>query len=1110
MAFTSSKHILKALDLNFSILSQPKLLAYYQLRVPELIAPYIYYLTCIMSVENNHAIKGTWRTYTPSNGLAALKCEHLLEDRQGYLWIATCTGGISRFDGEEFTTFTIHDGLCGIQVYSVIEDRQGRIWCGTFDGGLCWFDGHRFHWVDTHDPHSNNAITFMAEDRQGRLWCAGPTLIGYLEGDRFHNLFADVQRDCDLSDQFPSTEYFGIAEDGAGDLWFGGNSRLGLLRYDGARFHHVIPETHGAPTRFFPVYADTDGTVWVGGSRLWRIADGALQPQSLELTGTHNIRKIQGDHRGRIWLCTLGNGVYCLDGVSQVGLAPGDAIPAATEAQHFTRADGLAFDVVNGMLEDREGLLWFATWGGGLSCYDPHSIRRYPQPQKPSSRRSPQVPTGYQVSNDLQTSAFALYQGRLVDMANTPSNADHWYAIHQDSQHQLWLGTEAGLCRYRDGSFVAADTRLARGPVHTISSHRSGGLLLGILNAEQQLQLAHWDNKQTTILHTLEQSAPQQQHISAICQTADGDIWFGINVLADHGPCHGLFRRNDAGLQHYTIADGLPDNRIADVLVDSDGVLWIATLGGLCRYDGRDFTPFTTEDGLPNNHIRCLHCDGAGHLWLGTESGVIRHQDGAFQPVLPQHIGATRKIASDADSSLWFGTAQGRVNYRPKTVPPRMRIDKIVADQTYAGTTAERILTAAQQVTVEYRGMSMRSLPQHLLYIWRLVGRDEAWQPPTRQRQTIFRNLPPGDYTFQVRAIDGDFNYSEPAQIQFTVQPDPLVQGLHQALNQTDPNHQFTGESETLQWVNSQLATVAKTEISVLILGETGTGKGLAARVLHALSQRPGAFIQVNCGAIPQGLVESELFGHEKGAFTGADARQLGKFELAKGGTLFLDEIGDMPLEMQRVLLQVLQERTFHRVGGRTPLHSEARIIAATNRDLAKEVGEGLFREDLYYRLGAFEIRVPPLRQRREDIPQLVAHFATVFAHHLHRPVPTVDPAALEKLCAYDWPGNVRELEHMVQRAVLLCQQDTIRAKDLADLAPSRPTVPETDASTPVNALTWLAQQPTQGEDLLDSAEELLIKAALAQTGGNKSEAAKLLGTGRKRIERRAKKYDIS
>ena len=584
---------------------------------------------------------------------------------------------------------------------------------------------------------------------------------------------------------------------------------MGLLRYDGNKFQRITPETQGESTRFFPVHSDAEHTVWVGGdhNQLWRVIDGELHPQPLDLSGTKNIRKIQGDRQGRIWLCTLGNGAYCLDG---------------DQLQHFTRDDGLAFDVVNGMLEDREGLLWFATWGGGLSSYDPYSIQSYPQNHAISPRRpSSQTPMGYKFSDDLQTRAFAIYDDQLIDVPAAVSDAAQCYALHEDTQRQLWLGTENGLYQYQNDIFVSVGTEsgLAGAPLHAIRQTRSGGLLLGQYGPNQQLQLMHWDGKTVEILHTLEQTSPRHQYISAIRETAHGDIWFGANMFADHGLCHGLYRLDDSIQQHYTLADGLPDNRIADLLEDGAGGLWIATLGGLSRFDGREFATFTTEQGLPNNHIRCLHIDAKGQLWMGSESGVIRYRDGYFQPVLPQHIGATRKIVSAPNGSLWFGTEQSLINYTPQATPPRVRIEQLVADQTYTDSTTERIITTAQQITIEYRGICQRSLPQHLLYAHKLLGIDSDWQPLTRQRQAIYRNLLPGDYTFQVRALYCNFNESTPAEIHFSVQPDPLVQGLHQALNQSGHNSQFTGHSTALQWVNSQLATVATTDLSVLILG---------------------------------------------------------------------------------------------------------------------------------------------------------------------------------------------------------------------------------------------------------------------------------------------------
>jgi formate hydrogenlyase transcriptional activator len=254
-----------------------------------------------------------------------------------------------------------------------------------------------------------------------------------------------------------------------------------------------------------------------------------------------------------------------------------------------------------------------------------------------------------------------------------------------------------------------------------------------------------------------------------------------------------------------------------------------------------------------------------------------------------------------------------------------------------------------------------------------------------------------------------------------------------EALSQTAVVGDFVGRSKALHQVQAQLAEVAPTHLTVLILGETGTGKGLAARSLHDLSTRhSNPIIQVKCGALPRDLVESELFGHERGAFTGAVSRKLGKVELAQGGTLFLDEIGDMPLDAQVKLLRLLEEKIFERVGGTETMKADARVVAATNRDLQQMVSAGTFREDLYFRLRIFPIQLPPLRERIEDIPLLARYAAKDFALHLNRPVPDFSPVALAHLQSYAWPGNVRELEHFVQRAVLMCKNNFIDAEDIA------------------------------------------------------------------------------
>jgi DNA-binding NtrC family response regulator len=245
---------------------------------------------------------------------------------------------------------------------------------------------------------------------------------------------------------------------------------------------------------------------------------------------------------------------------------------------------------------------------------------------------------------------------------------------------------------------------------------------------------------------------------------------------------------------------------------------------------------------------------------------------------------------------------------------------------------------------------------------------------------------------------------------------------------------EIVGRSTALQRVLRQVEQVATTDATVLLLGETGTGKELFARALHHLGPRKSRpLVKVNCGALPSNLIESELFGHEKGAFTGAIARSTGRFELADKGTLFLDEIGDLPLELQSKLLRVLQEGEFERLGNPRTLRVDVRIIAATNRDLRKAVQEGKFREDLYYRLNVFPITVPPLRERPDDIPLLARHFVARFARRMGKPLDTIPQRTMAALQQYAWPGNIRELENIIERAVILSPGNTLQLDDLLD-----------------------------------------------------------------------------
>ncbi|HEU0199258.1 MAG TPA: sigma-54 dependent transcriptional regulator [Burkholderiaceae bacterium] len=307
------------------------------------------------------------------------------------------------------------------------------------------------------------------------------------------------------------------------------------------------------------------------------------------------------------------------------------------------------------------------------------------------------------------------------------------------------------------------------------------------------------------------------------------------------------------------------------------------------------------------------------------------------------------------------------------------------------------------------------------------------------------------------------------------------------------------GESAALQHVREQIAQVAPTDSTVLIQGETGTGKELVARAIHAASERhERPLITVNCAALPRELVESELFGHEKGAFTGAAQQRRGRFELADGGTLFLDELGELPLEAQAKLLRALQERTFERVGGTRSLRTDVRVIAATNRDLSAQIAAGRFRSDLYYRLNVFPIVLPPLRERRDDIARLIGHFARKTARRLGRDFTGVSRAFIERASAYDWPGNIRELENLVERALIMSRAGELDGTALLD-APHAPA-----AAAPVASTVVLAS--------LEEVEREHIRRVLERTRGvieGDAGAARILGLNPSTLRGRLRKLGI-
>ena len=357
-----------------------------------------------------------------------------------------------------------------------------------------------------------------------------------------------------------------------------------------------------------------------------------------------------------------------------------------------------------------------------------------------------------------------------------------------------------------------------------------------------------------------------------------------------------------------------------------------------------------------------------------------------------------------------------------------------------------------------------------------------------------------GDIPMSVRAMKA-------GALEFLTKPvndEDLLDAIQQAVardhrarqpqGETPNFEEIVGTSAALKAALNKVEVVAPTESTVLILGETGTGKELIARAIHTISSRSNrAFVKLNCAAIPSGLLESELFGHEKGAFTGAVAQRIGRFELAHGGTLFLDEVGDIPLELQPKLLRVLQEHEFERLGSTRTQVVDVRMVAATNRNLEQMVGDKQFREDLYFRLNVFPIRIPPLRERPGDIPLLARHYMNKYAQRMNKRIETIPGEAMEALCRYSWPGNIRELQNAIERAVILTRGSVLQLQ-INELQPSGPT-----GSTATGTL----------EDM----ERQRILEALRETGaviGGQQGAAARLGLKRTTLLSKMQKLGIS
>ena len=792
-----------------------------------------------------------------------------------------------------------------------------------------------------------------------------------------------------------------LAIDTQGNIWCGG---LGLYFYDRAndlshrhaRFDEVAPNAEVADLLVRP-----DGTLWLATSVGVFVFDGR-DFRLLWPSRQHCFLAIGEDPRSEIMYLTSYEGAlaYC-DGERIKVIYQGD--------RSFSR----------GLCVDHLGRLWVGTRDRGLYCYDSQRLQVFgPDHGLPE--------TGF--TSIAESDAGPLWtstEGGLVrfDAQRTSAESisipqcEEIAALCLDRDDRVWFGgTGAGLYRY---DYASRRMELMHQPDHssaTISAITMDEYGRVWFAYQRGGGFGYVEDGQIYYFGSVADAA-YPTHINALAWSRQGHLWLGSNS-ADEG--HGLYRFDGTTCAK---VDVVPACLIFTLCEGADGRLWIGTNQGLlCLNEGR-IRHFTRGDGLPCDTVTNVIQARDGCLWMGTEgSGLCGYDDQVFQSLQvpePRLCNTVRALIEGRDGALYLATKSGLVQYTPRRMSPQATIVSIEADAFYevVSTQEIRFSSTGDCVRIRFEGTSPLDRPSHLIYRYRLDGLESGCRQ-TGETQVEYPPLQPGTYTFCLQAIDRDLTYSKQVRTHFAVIEDTRMGAIQRW---------FIGRSQVIRQVKADLYEVAQTNLTVLLLGETGTGKSLAAQAIHELSSRQDApFVPVNCSALQRELVNSELFGHEKGAFTGAYDRHRGKFEVADQGTIFLDEIGDFSLDVQANLLKVLQEKHMYRVGSNRAIPIDVRFIAATHYDLEQAVANKTFRIDLFYRLEGYSIHIPPLKERPEDIPILAEYFASQFTSQLNQPAAKISLQSIEMLQAYDWPGNVRQLEHAVQRAVIKARRGPI------------------------------------------------------------------------------------
>jgi signal transduction histidine kinase/ligand-binding sensor domain-containing protein/CheY-like chemotaxis protein len=774
--------------------------------------------------------KGHWESYALIDGLPDVNVLVIMEDREGYLWFGTEDGGVSRYDGQSFMTFTTENGLAGNNITSILEDREGYLWFGTGGwsvegGGVSRYDGQNFVTFTAEDGLANNNVLCIMEDREGRLWfgTSGGGVSRY-DGQNFVTFTT--------KDGLAHNDVRAILEDREGNLWFG--------TYYGGVSRYACLESFTKPALersegFEDKLRRRDGQNFV----TFTTKDGLADDR---------ITSILEDREGNLWFGTYYGGVSRYDGKSFVA---------------FTRKNGLADNRVMSILEDREGYLWFGTYSGGVSCYNGTSFLTFTIEDGLANNRVNSILEDREGYLWLGTYGGASRYDRGIATFTTEDGLanNDVRSIIEDREGNLWFGTHGGVSCYDGKKFVTftIEDGLARNDVRSIIEDRKGNLWFGTYNGG----VSRYDSK-SFVTFTMNDGLAGN-HVWSILEDRKGNLWFGTY--------NGVSRYDGDSFVTFTTKDGLANNQVWSIVEDREGNLWFGTVDGVSRYDGNSFVTFTTKDGLADNHVWSISIDREGKLWFATKDGVSCYNGQNFQP----HFSFKKKsmvkrntkdglsckniryILEDRESYFWFGTNGGGVcksdgkNFQdittqdglaydtvrqiiqdkagnlwfatpnritkysspPQKVKPRVRITQVIADEVYEN--PDSIESPANQVIFEYKGLSFKTKFNRIKYIYKLEGRDADWSQATRERMVRYENIEPGEYLFQVRAIDRDLNYSDAAQVKLTVIPDPKNHRIAELESDLERRNQelekANAELQRLNKFKSELLSVVSHEL---------------------------------------------------------------------------------------------------------------------------------------------------------------------------------------------------------------------------------------------------------------------------------------------------------